>query len=149
GFGDAGTYVVTFTATDDGDGTGTPASVTTHVPITVLNTNRPPAVTAITNKQVDRGATLDVPVQPSDADGDPLLLQVTGLPRFGTFIDHGDGTGLLHFAPAAGDRGNFTLMVKASDNGDGGGAAAVLSDEQSFVLTVNVANEPPELAPIG
>src|SRR5262249_32120182 len=40
GYADAGEYQVTFTATNDGDGTGTPLTSTVQVPITVLNANR-------------------------------------------------------------------------------------------------------------
>ena len=46
GFSDAGTYDVTFTATDDGDGTGQPLVSSITVPIEVLNLNRRPVIAA-------------------------------------------------------------------------------------------------------
>src|SRR5262249_6699847 len=42
-----------------------------------------------------------------------------------------------------------TITLTATDNGDGGGRAAVLSVSQSFIVTVNNPNRPPHLAPIG
>src|SRR5262249_38710136 len=122
---------------------------TVTVPIAVLNTNRPPVVTPLADQVVDRGATLDIPVQAADPDGDPMVLTVAGLPRFATFTDHGDGTGVIHVAPGAGARGDYALVVTATDDGDGGGPGEVLSNSQSFVLTVNAPNDPPRLDPIG
>ena len=149
-----GNYVVTFTATNDGDGTGVPLSSTVSVPITILNTNRAPQITFIANQTVNDGAVLTMPVQATDPDGDPLVLSAggttdLGLPSFATFIDNGDGTGTFTFAPTTDDAGNYTITLTATDNGDGGGPAAVLSTSQSFVVTVNNPNQPPHLAPIG
>src|SRR5262249_50893953 len=98
----AGIYFVSFTATDDGDGTGVPANATRIVPIVVSNSNRSPQVDPIVNQSVDRGATLDIAVHSTDPDNDPLKLSVAGLPRFASFIDNGDGTGTIHFAPGNG-----------------------------------------------
>ncbi len=148
-FSQAGAYRVTFTATDDGDGTGLPLTTTRTVLLRVLNSNRTPQITAISDQQVKRGDVLEVPIQANDADGDPLQLSIAGLPRFATFTDHGDGTGLLRFAPGAGDRDHYTITVLASDDGDGGGPGAVLTASQDFVLTVPVPNEAPHLATIG
>ncbi len=149
GFTQAGDYLVTVTATDDGDGTGTPSATTRTVPIHVLNSNHAPVVAAISNQTVNRGAVLDVPIQATDADGNPLVLSVIDLPHFGTLVDHGDGTRLLHFAPGSGDRGSFTMTVTASDNGDGVGPGAALAGSHSFVLTVKSPNEAPQLTLIG
>ncbi len=149
GYTDAGTYNVTFTATNDGDGTGTPLSTSVTVPITVLNVNQAPVVPTIANQTVNGGATLALPVTATDPDGDPLKLTVTGLPTFATFMDNGDGTGQFQFAPGLSDRGNYTITLTATDNGDGNGRYAILSTSQSFVLSVNVPNEPPHLVPTG
>jgi YD repeat-containing protein/VCBS repeat-containing protein len=148
-YGQAGDYQVTFTATNNGDGTGTPLSSTVTVPITVLVTNRPPQVTPIPDQTVDRGGVLEVPLAAADPDAnDPLVLSASGLPAFATLLDNHDGTGVLRFAPGAGDRGNFVISVTATDNGEGG-KAAPLSASRSFVLSVHVANEPPQLDFIG
>ncbi|HYU32388.1 MAG TPA: putative Ig domain-containing protein [Thermoanaerobaculia bacterium] len=141
GFTAAGSYPLIFTATDDGDGTGTPRSATATVDLEVLDANRPPVLTDIANQSVERGATLDVIVRATDPDGDLLTLKALGLPRFGTFTDRGDGSGLFRFTPGAGDRGNYTLTVRASDE--------ALTVEKGFVLTVSALNEPPRLERIG
>jgi YD repeat-containing protein len=148
-FAQAGTYLVHITATDDGNGTGTPRSTSIDVPITIFNANRPPVVTAITNQSVDRGQTLVVNVSSTDPDGNPVTISATGLPRFATLVDKGDGTATITFTPGVDDRGNYPITVTATDNGDGGGAKAVLSGSTGFVLTVNSPNEAPKLAFIG
>jgi hypothetical protein len=146
-FTQTGPFTVTFTATSS-DG-GVTESSTVSMPITVVSTNLPPVVTAIPNQTVNRDATLDVPVQATDPDGDPLVLTVSGLPRFATFTDHGDGTGTLHFAPGVGDLGDYTLTVTASDDGHGNGPTAALSASESFVLSAHSDNEPPRFDFIG
>src|SRR5262249_39030965 len=148
GYNDAGHDVVTFTATNDGDGTGVPKSATVSVPITIVNTNRAPQLAFIANASMDHNTILDLPIQATDPDGDPMVLSVVGLPGFAQFVDNGDGTGRFHFAPGLDDRGNYTMTVTVRDNGDGDGPGSVLSTTQSFVLTVNNPNEPPHLASI-
>ena len=148
-YGEAGNYVVTFTATNNGDGTGVPKSATVQVPITVLKTYRAPELTFINNQTVDEGTTLTVPVQATDLNGEALTLSTVGLPAFGAFVDNGNGTGLFTFAPGPYDRGNTTLTITASDAGDGIGPAAVESTSQSFVVTVNNPSLPPKLIPLG
>lgn len=98
---------------------------------------------------MDRDTVLQVPVQVTDPDGNPLTLTFQGLPSFATFTPTGSGQGTLRFAPVAQDRGNYTLTVQAADDGDGGGAATVLRASYSFVLTVRAANEPPRLDFVG
>src|SRR6185436_4224861 len=115
GFSDAGAHPVTFTATDDGDGTGTPQGATATVDLQVLDANRPPVLTDVANQSVQRGASLELTVRATDPDGDPLTLTAPGLPRFATFTDRGDGSGLFRVTPGAGDRGNYTLTVRATD----------------------------------
>lgn len=143
----AGLYEVTFRATDDGDGTGLPLVVQQTLPIRVFNTNRPPTVEPIVNHTMQRGEVLGIEVQSDDPDATPMVLSVSGLPRFATFVDHGDGTGTFQFAPRIGDRGNHVITVTATDSGEGGSPPA--SAAQSFVLTVESLNEPPQLARIG
>src|SRR6266571_1328560 len=149
GFTQAGNYNVSVTATDDGNGTGAPLSVTTTIPVRVRNANRSPEVPVIANQFVDRGAVLQVPVATTDPDGNPLVLSATGLPRFGTFIDNGNGTGLFRFAPGADDRGDYAVTLTATDNGDGEGPKAVLSTSSSFVVTARSLSEAPHLDSIG
>ncbi|MEQ1656611.1 MAG: putative Ig domain-containing protein, partial [Nitrospira sp.] len=159
-FTQAGSYSVTVTATDSGDGTGVNKTSSVTIPITVVNVNRQPVLPDIPNQVVNRGATLDLPVQATDADGNPLtLIAVSGegilvpeeapLPRFATFQDLGNGQGTFHFEPGLGDRGNYTITLYATDNGDGGGAATTLKAVETFVVQVNSPSEPPVLQHIG
>jgi len=47
------------------------------------------------------------------------------------------------------DRGDYIVTITAADNGDGGGAIAVLRASSTFVVKVASAAEPPQLAPVG
>jgi hypothetical protein len=57
GFDAAGTYQVTFTAIDDGNGTGAEESATITVPITILNANRTPTIDEIGLVTIAAGET--------------------------------------------------------------------------------------------
>src|SRR5262249_39743056 len=108
-FGAAGTYQVTFTASD---GSGANQSATVTVPIVVLKHHATPQFTVIPNLTLDPGQAVDVPVHATVASADPLVLAASGLtgyplPAFAGFTDHGDGTGVLHLTPGAGDGGIY------------------------------------------
>lgn len=154
-FAQAGTYNVTFIATDDGNGTGTPAVTRATVPIIVSNINRPPVIPDIPNQTVARGEVLALPIAVIDPDGDPITLSATSalegfpLPGFMTFTDQGGGHAVLRVAPGFNDRGDYPVVIRAVDDGDGGGDAAVQRTEFTFNITVTAPNEPPVLAFIG
>src|SRR5262249_22179115 len=116
---DAGNYRVTFTATDDGDGTGKPTSDTTAIELVVIDANVPPVVAPIANKAVDAGATLQFQVSATDPDGTVPALSASGLPDFATFKDNGNGTATIIAQPGFNDRGDFAVTVRATDNGNG------------------------------
>ncbi|MFM6761644.1 MAG: putative Ig domain-containing protein, partial [Microcystis panniformis] len=152
-FTSAGNYTITVTATDDGNGTGNKASASINIPIRVENTNRIPEITPIGNKTMQRGEVLEIPIQVTDPDGNPIVITAQGLPGFGipsfaTFTDNKDGTGLLRFAPSiADDSGDYTISLKVSDDGDGG-KSAVQSQEYTFIVSVAAQNDPPRLSRI-
>jgi len=157
-FDRAGQFTFTVIATDDGNGTGTALSAISQVPITVLNTNRPPELDPVDNVSLSRGDSKDIPINTSDPDGNPISLSVEDerpgfdLPSFITFTDQGDGTGVLQLSPGFGDRGDYTVTVRAADDGDvtgGGNSGTVESDELSFIITIDSPNEQPILEPIG
>ena len=152
GFTSAGTYRVTFRATDTGDGTGVSRSTDAVATLVVTDVNRAPALLGITNKTVARGQAIDVPVQATDPDGEPLTITAEGLPgyaipSFVTFTDRGDGTATLHIAPGASARGAFPITLHVRDRGNGD-RTAVLSAETTFVITVDAPNDAPRFAPI-
>jgi hypothetical protein len=151
----AGTYNVTVTATDNGEGTGIPKSTQITIPIVVDNAYRSPIIGNIASAIVDRGATLDIPIISNDPSGLPVTLTVQGLPRFATFTQTGTGgagslantaaTATIHFAPGANDRGDYTITVIAQNDG-GGDPSKALATSTSFVLTAASLTEPPVLS---
>jgi hypothetical protein len=168
-FVQAGQYVLHFSATDDGDGTGQPLTTSLTIPVEVRNANRAPVVPAIADQTVAKGEVLQLPVTITDADGDPLAVTVTvtlkGLPlTIGSgglplrsdgraplfdFTSTGNGTGVLTVAPLDRDRGDYIVTITATDNGDGGGARDALSASKTFVVKSQSPSEPPLLAPVG
>ena len=152
GYAQAGSYLITVTATDNGDGTGTPLSSQITLPIVVTNANRAPQIGDLTNAFVDRGAVLDIPISATDADGNPLTITVQGLPPFASYtqtasIAGGSAvTGVIHFAPGAHPspqaRGDYTVTVVVQDNGDGD-INQVAVQAKSFVVTVRSPSEAP------
>ncbi|MHB8955464.1 MAG: putative Ig domain-containing protein [Pirellulaceae bacterium] len=155
GYADAGEYAIVFTVTDDGDGTGIPlaTSVTTH--ITVLNTNRPPEIPELANVTVHAGVAQLLPVAVSDPDGDALTLSATSalpgypLPDFITFTDLRNGQGRFRFAPQPEDRGDYTIVLAAVDDGGSGGWTQQRSDSYTFVVSVEIENVPPHFDYVG
>ena len=149
-YAQAGTYSITVTATDDGDGTGSPAVSQVVLPIVVANANRAPEIGAISNAFVDKGAVLEIPVTAVDVDGNPIQISISGLPRFATYTQtpstgNGAVTGVIRFAPEANDRGDYTVTVVAQDNGDGN-INQVLTNAKTFVLTVRSISEAPVIS---
>ena len=119
GYSQAGIYYVNVIATDDGDGTGVPSSTQMTVPIVVRNANRAPDIGDISNAFVDKGAVIEIPVSAMDADGNPMQLTLSGLPRFATYTQstsaNGSASGVIRFAPGEGDRGDYVITVIARD----------------------------------
>lgn len=68
----------------------------------------------VDNQTIARDAVLDVPLNAVDLDGNPIAITVTGLPRFGALVDHGDGTASIRFTPSVGDRGDYAVTVVAT-----------------------------------
>jgi hypothetical protein len=142
GFDAAGVYQnIQVIAADN----GTPAlSDTISFALTVRNVNRAPALSAVADQTMDEGTTLNIPVSATDADGDKLALAGRNLPTFGSFVDNGNGTGTISFAPGFDAAGVYpNIQVIAADNG-----TPALSDTISFALTVRNVNRAPALSSI-
>ena len=131
-----GTDTFTYTVRDEDGGLAT-ATVTVEV------NGRPRFEYA-----VDPEAVVDEPyelaVTATDPDGDPITLsagvgwEMEPLPSWLSFVDNGDGTGLLSGTPTSADLGTFRLYVQASDG--------TLENDYSFELSVrreSEANRPP------
>ena len=150
---DAGTYHVTFTATDDGNGTGEPKTTATIVPITVVNPNHLPVIAPIANHVLHRGDIVDIPVVATDADGNSLSLSAAGLtgynlPDFATFIDNGNGTGIIRLKPDKNtDAGNYTFNLTATENRPISLGEAN-SSTISTIVQIDAPNDAPKLAAI-
>ncbi|MES2942354.1 MAG: putative Ig domain-containing protein, partial [Pseudomonadota bacterium] len=143
----AGSYSVRVIATDTGDGTGTPAISELTLPMVVTNANRAPQIGNISNATLYKGATLDIPVTAADIDGNPVTLTITGLPPFATYTQStltgaAHVSGVIHFAPGEGMRGDYAITIAANDNGDGN-VNQTLAQATSFVLSVRSDSEPP------
>ncbi|MCC7205279.1 MAG: tandem-95 repeat protein, partial [Phycisphaeraceae bacterium] len=147
GYKQAGTYAMTFTVTDDGDGTGAATSDTVTFTIVVRDANGAPVWSTIPNQTVAGGAAWSLIVAATDPDGGPLAIVGLNLPAFVQLVDRGNGTAVISASPTILQGGNYTLTLAATDNGNGD-AQAVLSTPISFVLSVNVPNAPPRFAPV-
>jgi hypothetical protein len=121
------------------DGSGAPVEETFQ--LTVTNTDKAPVMFGILDQTVAEGATLDVPIEASDYDNDPLFFSYVGLlpaALHATLTDNGDGTGTLHFAPdfTTASGGPYTITVEVGETN------GVLTDQSIFQLTVTDTPEP-------
>lgn len=130
----AGIYTITVTASNT---FGQSAAETFR--ITVNNVNQPPVIGALSNPTIVKGAPLTLTLTATDADGDPLLLTVSGLPNGAAFKNNGNGTGVLTWTPTTNDAGSYNITVTVRDSGN-------MTDQQSF--TIKVVDAIVNVAPI-
>ncbi len=137
-FVQAGTYPITFYATDD-----SLAIDSELVTITVLEAgNQPPVLDSIGSKSTLEGANLNFGVSAVDPDSTIPSLATSSLPTGATFVDNGDGTGAFDWTPSFTQDGSYVVLFIASDG--------TASDSEFVTITVNDAgNQPPVLDPIG
>ena len=100
-----------------------------------------PVVKPISDVTMAEGDTLNVAVS-VESLRDTVGFNLS-LPSFGGFVDNGDGTGTITFAPAFDDAGSYSITLTAID-----GFVENASDG-SFTLTVTDVNHAPVLAPVG
>ncbi len=155
GFNQSGTYEVTFSATDDGDGVAASGTATLTVPIEVIHQNQAPVIPLIQPVRVPRGELNEFIVTVTDPDGDPLTLTAASelsnrpLPSFISFTDLGGGRGRFKIQPQAGDRGSHPITLTAIDTTAGGERWGRLTTKLAFVVNVDSPNDPPVLAYVG
>ncbi|MCK4607325.1 MAG: hypothetical protein KAU35_08530 [candidate division Zixibacteria bacterium] len=141
-FLDAGTYLVTFYATDE----FFPGSIDSEQVTIVVGEigNQAPVWVPLNDTAVYEGTSLILNVSASDPDGDSVALSVnTTLGEYG-FADNGDGSGVLTYQPTYADAGIDTVRFIATDDG---------SPQLSAIFEITVAtyniNQPPEFEPTG
>ncbi|MCF7811071.1 tandem-95 repeat protein, partial [bacterium] len=109
---DAGEYTATFRVSD-GD-----LSITTDVPITINDVNRPPVWTEVPVR-VDgyESEEISFNIASEDHDGDDLTLSLDmqDLPEGIEFTDHHDGRGSVSWYPTFDDGGQYIFVFTASD----------------------------------
>lgn len=136
------------------DGAGGEATGT--VDVTVDPVNDAPSFTAGPNQTIDEdagGQTVSpwataISAGPSDESGQTLTFNVSndnnGL--FATQPDVDEGSGDLTYEPAVDANGSATVTLNLSDNGGTGNGGSDTSGDQSFTITVNPVNDPPQIA---
>jgi len=88
----------------------------------------PPVLQFIPDQSRPEGQQLSFLVQASDPDGTIPSLSASPLPALAAFTDHGDGTGIFDWTPAAGQAGQYRIKFTASDG--------ILKDTQRVILTI-------------
>lgn len=130
-YDDAGSYEVTFTATDDGE---PQLSASTTITITVLDSNRAPVLSPIGNQTINEGQLLTFNVAASDADGDNLTYSAANLPPGATFNGQ-----TFSWTPGYGDAGNYDdLEFAVMDGGE-----PMELDVELITITVGNVNRAP------
>ncbi|HEU4335383.1 MAG TPA: putative Ig domain-containing protein, partial [Candidatus Eisenbacteria bacterium] len=131
GFGESGTYPLSFTATNI-------LSTTHHTTLTVLNADRSPAVVAPASRTTAEGAALSFGVTASDPDGEPIAsLVATNLPAGASFNvapDHLSGT--FDWTPNFSQAGNYSVVFTATNS---------LTGSATTFITVTNVDRPPVL----
>ena len=148
-FVQSGRYELQFGVNDDGDGTGTSSSDNVTLVLNIKDANGRPKLDAIANASVAVSNSLEIPIRAVDPEGGSIKLSVqigqsTSLPSWASFVDHGDGTGVLTVQPQPGNRDNYAVTVTATESS----GLAPLSDSTQFILQVTSPNEPPKFSPI-
>jgi len=125
-YGQAGTYTVTFTASNALSGSSS-------TEITIGNVDRAPVISALPTAYSVPGAPVAVVVTITDPDGDPITtLEATGLPDGATFVPGAENhSGQIDWTPALGQEGSYTVTFTATN---------ALTSSCSTVITIGTAS---------
>ncbi|MCH7946408.1 MAG: hypothetical protein IIC66_01275, partial [candidate division Zixibacteria bacterium] len=136
-FTQAGTYSVTFRATD---GLATDSEV---VSITVNEAgNQTPVLAAIGAKSTSENVLLAFAISATDADGTFPTLTTSTLPTGAVFTDNGNGTGSFDWTPTFTQAGLYSVTFIASDT-------LVADSETVSIIVGEAGNQSPILSSIG
>jgi hypothetical protein len=109
------------------------------VPATGTTSPAPPVLSAIGNRSVNLGQSLNFTVSATDPNGDPLTYSASSLPAGSSF---NPSNRTFSWTPAAGQVGNYAnVHFEVSDG--------ALTDFENITITVTDINGPPVLAAIG
>lgn len=100
--------------------------------------NRAPVLNPISNVDIEEGEIRMLSLSAFDPEGEPVVYSSQGLPLFATLVDRGDGTATLMIAPAAGDEGDYNVVVTVTEV-----TPDALSSSDSFTIHVRLPNDPP------
>jgi hypothetical protein len=135
GYGQAGNYLTTFIATDN----GSPALADTEQTlITVGDVNRPPDLTDQPDTTIAENQYLTFTLEAEDPDGDSIVFSSPHLPE-GATLD--EVTGIFEWTPNYGQSGNHIAVFIATDNG-----SPALADTEWTRIIVGDVNRPPDLS---
>ncbi|TMQ56084.1 MAG: PKD domain-containing protein [Candidatus Eisenbacteria bacterium] len=129
GYSQAGSYTVTFTASNALSGSA-------NTVITVNNVDRAPVVTAPPTAAAVVGKTFKLNITAVDPDGEAIgSLTASGVPSGATFAaGPGNTTGTLTWSPTKSDVGEYDVTFTATNN---------LTASATTAITVSEKNHPP------
>jgi len=139
---------------------GVDTSASVNLVITVTNINDAPTFTAGPDPTVDEdsgaqmvnGWATGIDAGAPNEAGQVLTFNITGNTNPGLFSSGpsvNPSTGDLTFTPAANAFGTATIMLELTDDGGTADGGVDTSPAQSFTITVNPVNDPPQLTPPG
>ena len=131
-YNQAGEYDITVKA-EDGKG----GEVNESFTLTVIDVNRNPVITAISDRSGNESWSFSQQVSASDSDGDSLTYSLVSPPEGMTITEKG----VISWTPDYNQSGDHVITVKVED--DNGGVAT-----ESFTIKVYDDNHWPEITPI-
>jgi parallel beta-helix repeat protein len=136
-FSQAGTYPVSFTASNTSSGSATTT-------ITVTNVDRAPVVTAPATATGLENSPMSVSVTAADSDGDAISsLTATGLPPGATFTPgSGNTSGTLTWTPNYSQSGSYNVTFTATNalSGSSASSITVTNVDRAPVVTAQPTN---------
>ncbi len=129
-YGQAGSYPVTFTASDG------QLSTSETIDLVVAHVTRAPILTPIAPQTGRQGVDLNLTATATDLDGDAVALSAVALPPGATFDP---ATGVFDWTPTLRQSGLFTVTLAATN-------PFGQTDTQSFTIQVTPVDQPPVLA---
>lgn len=119
----------------------------------VTTPNGIPTLTNPGTQVVTAGQILQLNIQATDPENDPMEFSVNGLPEFASIVDNGNGTGFIRFTPALSDVGAYQLTLNVVDNFSASAEASfslVVSDPEAtetFYVNFTATSSSNEVAP--